>query len=226
MSPMARCILAALVGLDGCATTTAPSTPPTTLRALYRLPRVERLEREHSALVLVDFQDEFVHGRLAIADAPAAIARAAELLEWARAEGLTVVHVRNVTKPGAPLFAPGSSTTAIVPELAPRPGELVLDKPTGGAFTKTALDTKLRERGIDTLVVAGIMAHLALAMSAQDGTILGYRVVVAEDATTTRDLPTIDGVTLKRAALAAIGDRFADVLSTRDIRSLELGAAQ
>jgi len=227
MSPKSRCILAALVGLDGCATATPPAAtpptaPPTTLRALYRLPRVEHLERERSALLLVDFQDEFVHGRLAIGDAPVAIARAAELLAWARANRLTVVHVRNVTKPGALLFAPEASTTAIVPELAPRADELVLEKPTGGAFTKTALDAELRSRGIDTLVIAGIMAHLALAMSAQDATVLGYRVLVAEDATTTRDLPTVDGATLKRASLAAIGDRFADVLPTREIRSLPI----
>lgn len=210
-------VLVALLG--ACAST--PSAPaPRTLREMYALPRVTHLERPHTALVLVDLQDEFVHGGLAIADAPCAIERAAVLLAWARAERLVIVHVRNVTRPGAALFAPGGPHSAFAPEVAPRGEELVLDKPTGGAFTKTALDARLRERAVDTLVVVGIMTHLAVAMTAEDGAVLGYRVLVAADGTTTRDLPGVDRATLQRASLAAIADRFADVMPAASIVAL------
>ena len=101
-----------------------------------------------------------------------------------------------------------------------------MTKPTGGAFTETELDAMLRARGIETLVIAGIMAHLAVAITAQDAIILGYHVVVAADATATRDLPGAAGAppwtnqALQQAALAAIADRFADVMPTHQILAL------
>jgi nicotinamidase-related amidase len=204
------------------------SRPGPTLRELYAIPRVERLDPRRTALVLVDFQEEFFHGKLVVPGADDAAARARELLAWVRSSGIAAVHVQNVARPGSVVFAPGSPTIAFTPALAPRADELVVTKPTGGAFTKTDLDAKLRARGIDTIVVAGIMAHLAVAMTAQDGAVLGYRVVVASDATTTRDLPgaagapEVDHVTLARAALAALADRFADVLPTTEIVALPL----
>lgn len=200
----------------------------TTLRALYGIEPTSRLRASRTALVLVDFQDEFFHGKIAIPEAERAATRAAELLAWARRSGMVVAHVRNVARPGSLIFAPGSTTTEFVPELRPDGRELVVTKPTGGAFTKTDLDAQLRARGVDTLVVAGIMAHLAVAMSAQDGAVLGYRVLVASDATATRDLPEatgdalIDRDTLARASLAAVADRFADVMPTARIVALPL----
>jgi hypothetical protein len=56
--------------------------------------------------------------------------------------------------------------------------------------------------------------------------VLGYRVLVAADATATRDLPgaagdaSVDASSLKRAALAALADRVADVLVDRAIMAL------
>ncbi len=201
------------------------------------MPKVTQLDPRKTALVLVDFQEEFFTGRLAIADAPETAKHAAALLEWARRNAIAIVHVRNVAKPGSTVFAPDSPKTAIVPVLLPRPDEVLLTKPGGGGFTKTALDETLRARGVDTVVVAGIQAHLAVALTAEDGAVLGYHVIVAADATTTRDLPNpvaaagggsgpsvIDRTTLLRATLAALADRFADVLTTDSIVALPLAA--
>jgi len=212
--------LAGLFSL-GCAEHPPPQKA-TTLRELYHIQPVSQLRAAHTALVLVDFQEEFFHGGLGIPDGQKAVAQAATLLTWARRSGVTVVHVRNIAAAGSKLFAPGSPTTAFVPQLQPAPAESVITKPTGGAFTKTDLDARLRAQGIDTLVVAGIMAHLAVAMTAQDGAVLGYRVIVASDATATRDLPgqdgaTVDSRTLARVSLAATADRFADVMPTQRI---------
>jgi len=230
-----------VTSLVGCARSIEPAPPPrapgptlptpstrSTLRALYGIPPVARIAATRAALVLVDFQEEFFHGKLPIPDGELAKRHAEQLLAWARRSNLAVVHVRNVARPASPLFAPDSPTTALVPSLAPRPNELVVTKPTGGAFTGTELDATLHERTIETLVVAGIMTHLAVAMTAQDATVLGYRVVVASDATATRDLPGAGGApavahtALQRAALAAIADRFADVMSTQQILALPL----
>jgi nicotinamidase-related amidase len=230
--PLTAAALSFVASLVGCAHAAppapAPRLPGPTLRALYGIPRVARIDANHAALVLVDFQEEFFHGKLPIPDGELAKHQAEQLLAWARRSNLTVVHVRNLARPASPLFAPGSPTTAIVPSLAPRSNELVVTKPTGGAFTKTDLDATLHARNLETLVVAGIMTHLAVAMTAQDATVLGYHVVVAADATATRDLPgtvgapPVDHTALQQAALASIADRFADVMPTHQILALPL----
>ena len=218
-------LLATLL-VGACTAPARPPSQPTTLRALYGVHRITSLDPPRTALVLVDFQEELFTGRLRLPDGRDALRHAEQLLAWARRSHIAVVHVRNLTRPGSPLFAPDSPTSRIVAALAPRPDELVITKPTGGAFTRTDLDATLRARGIDTLVVAGLMTHLAVAMTAQDAAVLGYAVLVAGDATATRDLPgarrspPIPHQLVHRAALAAIADRFADVLPTREIVTL------
>ncbi|MGZ5970616.1 MAG: cysteine hydrolase family protein [Polyangiales bacterium] len=213
------------LALVGC---TPHDRPGPTLRTMYSLAPIDAVDPRHTALVLVDFQEEFFHGKLEVASAESAAAHARELLAWARHYGVAVFHVRNVARPGAVIFAPGSPTLAFAKDVGPIGEEPVLTKPTGGAFTKTDLDAQLHARGIDTIVIGGIMAHLAVAMSAQDAAVLGYRVIVASDATTTRSLPgaaggpPVDADTVLRTSLAIIADRFADVMTSEKIRSLPL----
>jgi nicotinamidase-related amidase len=97
-----------------------------------------------------------------------------------------------------------------------------------GAFSRTNLDQALRARGIDTLIVAGFMTHLAVLSTASDATVLDYHVLIAADATATRALPGaggekgVDSLLLQRAALAAMADRTAEVSRVRDIMSLKI----
>lgn len=206
------------------ALTPAAKGAPTTLRVLYGLKKPTQLLAAHTALLLVDFQEEYFQGHLHLPEGRRAVVSAAALGAFARASGILVVHVRNIaTRPGSPIFAAGSATTEIVTQLKPHPADLVLDKSMAGAFSRTDLDARLRSRGIDTLIVAGLMTHLAVHTTASDGTVLGYRVIVAADATATRELPGaagyagVDASTLHRVALAALADRAADVMLTESI---------
>ena len=226
-------VLLGLMSFLGCeARGPSAARPGPTIRALYQLPVVTSLTAAHTALLLVDFQREFFDGRLPLPDGAAAADNARRLLGWARANGIAVVFVRNLTRPGAPAFAPDAPTSAFAPGLEPREGELVTTKPTGGAFTKTDLDERLRARGVDTLLVAGLMAHLAVLVTAEQGSVLGYRVVAAADATAARDLPATNGSpavgheALAAASLATIADRYGDVRTTDDVLRLPLAAPQ
>ena len=57
---------------------------------------------------------------------------------------------------------------------------------------------------------------------------IGYRVIVAADATATRDLPgaagyaNVDATTLHHVALATLADRVADVMSSESITKLPI----
>jgi len=204
----------------------ASPPPPEALRALYGLGPPAELASASTALVLVDFQDEFFHGKLPVEDGGVAVERAAALRGWARARGILVVHVRNVARPGSRVFAESSPTIAFVPELAPEGRELVVTKHKAGAFSQTDLDETLRARRVDTLIVAGIMTHLAVDTTARDGAVLGYRVVVASDACATRAIPSplggppIAAAEVHRVALASIADRFADVMPAEAVMRL------
>ena len=200
---------------------------PTTLRALYGVKPLDTLAAAKTAVVLVDFQREFVDGGLPLPGAPAAVSRARALADWAHHQGVLVVLVRQVAhKPGALLFAAGAESTNLVPELQPLAGDLLVEKALGGALSQTSLHESLHARGIDTLVVGGFMTHLAVQMTASDALVLGYRVIVVGDATATRALPGargeagIDARLLQRAALDSMADRVADVMLVHDVLAL------
>lgn len=200
---------------------------PATLRQRYGLRPPAEVQPAHTALVLVDLQREFLDGGLPLPDAGSAVDHARQLLAWARRTGVHVVFVRQqAASAGAPLFAPGSPGAALAPGLEPGPGELIITKSAAGAFSNTALHPLLADRGVKLLVVAGLMTHLAVDTTARDGTVLGYQVMIAGDATATRSLPgprgdgIVDHAALQRAALAALADRFADIATTEEIVSL------
>jgi nicotinamidase-related amidase len=197
---------------------------PRTLRERYGLRAPAVLSPAHTALVLVDLQREFLDGQLALPDAGAAVARARQLLAWARRAGVHVVFVQQIAASAtAPLFASGSRGAELAPGLEPEPGDSRITKSAAGAFSNTALHRLLTERGVEVLVVAGLMTHLAVDTTARDGTVLGYRVMIASDATATRALPgprgdgVIEPATVQRVALAALADRFADLATSDEI---------
>jgi nicotinamidase-related amidase len=155
--------------------------------------------------------------------------QARRLLAFARANGLTVVHVRNLSRrPQVPLFVEGSPGAAFVAGLAPRAGEWLVTKSAAGGFTGTELHARLAQAGIKTLIVAGLMTHLAVDSTARDGALLGYEILLPADASATRDLPGTAGGAgiahdaLHRATLAALQDRFADVVTTDFVLGLPI----
>jgi nicotinamidase-related amidase len=75
----------------------------------------------------------------------------------------------------------GEKGHGIIDELAPREGEVVIDKPGRGAFTSTELDASLRARGIGNLVVCGVTADACVSSTVREASDRGYDVCVLED---------------------------------------------
>jgi ureidoacrylate peracid hydrolase len=74
--------------------------------------------------------------------------------------------------------------TAIVAELAPQPGDVVVSKHRYSAFFGTALDSILRARGIDTLIFTGATTSICVESTVRDATFRDYRCIVLRDCTT------------------------------------------
>ena len=77
----------------------------------------------------------------------------------------------------------GEAGHAIIPELAPRDGEVIIDKPGKGAFYATALETELRARGITQLVVTGVTTEVCVHTTVREANDRGYECLVLSDAT-------------------------------------------
>jgi nicotinamidase-related amidase len=79
----------------------------------------------------------------------------------------------------------GNREHDIVDELAPRPGELVLNKTTMGAFGSTGIDAHLKSMGVSEIVVVGVSTNNCVGMTAMEAADRQYGVVVVSDATGT-----------------------------------------
>jgi nicotinamidase-related amidase len=150
------------------------------------------------ALVLVDLQRDFWTEGVA-ATAPELPDRVAALLAYARAEGLTVVHVRaRFRRDGSDWIAryrlrtwipcidgtPGVETLPFAAELA---GEPVVAKQSFDGFLGTDLDEVLAERGVRGLLVAGLVTSTCVLFTASTGTQRGYLVKVVSDCCSDRE---------------------------------------
>jgi biuret amidohydrolase len=69
----------------------------------------------------------------------------------------------------------------IIPELAPQPGEPIIDKPGNGAFYATDLDHLLRQQGICNLVLCGVTTAVCVHSTLREASDRGYDTLLLED---------------------------------------------
>jgi nicotinamidase-related amidase len=174
-----------------------------------------------ATLVIIDAQNEYLDGKLALPGVKPAVDALARLLAKARAAGAPVVHVQHKGRAGG-LFDVEGRGGAIIDAVKPAGGEAVVQKPLPNAFAQTELDATLKKLGRTQLVIAGFMTHMCVSSTARAALDLGYKAVVAADAAATRDLPdpmggVIGADQLHRAALAELADRFAIVAKVDEI---------
>jgi biuret amidohydrolase len=137
----------------------------------------------------------------------AAIAPCARLLALWRARGWPVVHTREshaadlsdcppakrergspslrIGDPGpmGRLLVRGEVGCEIVPALAPRAGEIVIDKPGKGAFFATSLQDQLRARQVTHLVIGGVTTEVCVQTTMREANDRGYDALLVEEAT-------------------------------------------
>jgi nicotinamidase-related amidase len=136
-----------------------------------------------------------------------AIAPTRRVLDAARAADLFVVHTREGHRPDLADLPPAKAARGrfrlgigdrgpmgrilvrgelghdIIEELAPLPGEPVVDKPGKGAFHATDLDALLKNRGITQLIVCGVTTEVCVNTTVREANDRGYDCLVLGDCT-------------------------------------------
>jgi nicotinamidase-related amidase len=201
--------------------TPSPTAQPSiSLRNLFGLDN-QPPKLSESILILIDFQNTYRTGVMALHGAEEALAAGARLLAKARAAGTPVIHVINDGGPDTP-YDIRAHIGSISEEVAPIEGEAVVVKEFPNSFHRTELTQALTELGAAPesgrdLVLAGFMTHMCVNYTAEGAVNLGYRPTVVAEATATRSLTAPDGTvlsaaTLQAAALTAVADRFGPVV--------------
>ncbi len=168
-----------------------------------------------ASLVLIDFQNEYLAGPIAVAGAGEAIANAVQLLKAARECGAPLFHIAHRGRAGG-LFDRAGERGQIVPGLSPLAGETVIEKGLPNAFAGTDLKSHLEAAGRKDIILCGFMTHMCVSSTARAALDHGYRVTIEASSCGTRDLPDGDGGVIAAASvhavsLAALADRFAIV---------------
>lgn len=168
------------------------------------------------------------------------IAPTRAVLDAARGAGLLVVHTREghradlsdcppakrahgreglrIGDPGprGRILVRGETGWDFVPELAPRPGEPVIDKPGKGAFHATDLEAVLRNAGVEALLVAGVTTEVCVQSTVREANDRGFRCLVLADCVASYfpeyHRVTLDMIAAQGGIAGSVGDS-ADVLA-------------
>lgn len=183
----------------------------------------------HIGLLIIDAQNEYVFGKLPLYNIKNAVRQAENVLTLARRHHVPIIHVQQMGKSHAALFAKDSTASDFIPELTPLTDEIVIQKHLPNAFVNTPLLETLRKNQIDKLIVVGFMTHMCVSSTVRSALDFGFQSIVVEDATATRDLPEsnhtgiIKAKSLQRSAIAALQDRFAFIVQASDLERLLYG---
>jgi nicotinamidase-related amidase len=133
----------------------------------------------------------------------------ARLLELVRSLGLPVAYSHGFERPDT-IRSPRLGTQ-IVDELAPRPGDLVIEKESASAFFGTRLAANLVKWGVDTVIHTGCVTSGCVRASVVDGAAHGFRNAIVEECVFDRAL------TPHRVNLFDMDAKYGDVMSLEQV---------
>jgi nicotinamidase-related amidase len=124
-------------------------------------------------------------------------------------------------RPGSTFFLPGTRGAEIHAAVAPQGNEVVVEKNFPNSFRATKLEQVLKDSGVKSLVVAGMMTHMCVDASVRHAADLGYKITLLGDACATRAQSyggeKVPAKQVHAAFLAALNGFYAKVVNTHEL---------
>lgn len=202
--------------------------------------QVDAVDPTRTAVIVVDMQHDFI-AEGAPMETPAGraiVPTVVELVNGARSAGATIVFTAHRHRPdGSDMgrfgdlyqairerrgLVEGESGSGLYQSFEPEEGDVLVGKRRYSAFYATDLDLVLRERNIDTVVIAGVTSENCCLSTARQAMFLGYKVIFLADATATHDYPDLGwgglpSQDLHSAVLTIVAFSTGHVMNTADL---------
>ena len=199
------------------------------------------VDPSHTAVLVIDVQNDFcapgghteVNLGKDVADCQAVVDPIVRLVASARRAGAVVIwvkadynrtylsppiHARQVARGVANAYCVSGTWGADLYRVSPENGDIVIQKHRHSAFIGTELEQILRDRGIRTVVFAGVQTHVCIESSLRDASARGYYVVVPGDCVGSFDRDLHD------KTLRCVEMHFGDVVGSNDLLELWQGS--
>ncbi len=149
-----------------------------------RRPAVDKVGGESDrGLLIIDMSFDRVRGSAAVVGAEDLVRFIQGELRYFRERGRPVFFATGLTSRER-----NTAVDAVIPELTPRSGEIVLTPPTSSAFVGTDLDQLLQKCGVRRLTLVGLETDTAVLRTANDAVAHGYEAVVPEPCVCSHDV--------------------------------------
>ncbi len=169
---------------------------------------------EKTALLIIDSQEGiFGRGEQAAWRAKETLANIRLLLDFARETCMPVVFVQHNDE-GLPR---GSDGWQICREIAPKVGELVVEKQTMDSFYNTELDAVLKRLGIRTLIVCGMQTEYCVDTACRRAYTMGYDAYLVSDGHTSRDDGYLTGEQIVKHHNMNLQSDYLQVKTTKEL---------
>ena len=191
---------------------------------------------KRTAFLIIDMQNAFLKPglKMALPAGRALIPKLQGLIQACRDHEIPIIFAKHVLRedgsdegigsefPPGKICLTGTEDIEFYGEIRPEKGDIVVEKRRYSAFYSTDLDLILRCKGIDTLIIGGVVTHMCCDTTARDARMRDYKVIFLSDGTATYSIPdmgwgTIPAEEVQRFVLTILASRYAQVSSIDDV---------
>ncbi|MCD8350627.1 MAG: cysteine hydrolase [Planctomycetaceae bacterium] len=151
-----------------------------------------KLVSEKTAVIVVDLVNDFMKegGSMVLGGGMAVVPPIQKIVDAVKKKGGKVVYIKDNHRPDKtdaeflirePHCIDGTWGAELIDELSPEADDFILKKRRFSSFFQTDLDMILRENGIETLIVVGVVTNICVRSTVHDGFFNGYRCIVPEE---------------------------------------------
>ena len=146
-----------------------------------------------TAVLLIDMLNDFLvaGGKMVLPGGDHIVPHQKSLIDTARQAGIPIVYVNDSHRPGLKRdreflkrgehCIEGSWGAQVIDSLKPQSSDLIITKRRFSGFFETDLDLTLKDMGIETLIVMGVVTNICVRSTIHDAFFRGYQVIVPQD---------------------------------------------